>query len=66
MFELTTGNLDHELRERKIADGLRRRQLFAGPATTTQPATTRIAATATRRTPKAPSAPVATRATAQR
>ena len=29
MFELTTSNLDQELREQKIADGLRRRQLLA-------------------------------------
>ena len=66
MFELTTSNLDQELRERKIADGLRRRHLLAGPATTTQPATTQIAATTTRPTPKAPSALVGTQAAAQR
>jgi hypothetical protein len=28
MFELTTSNLDQELREQKIADGLRRRELL--------------------------------------
>jgi len=53
MFELTTSNLDQELREQKIADGLRRRQLLTTtdmrsgvmPTTPTTPAAPRTAGT---------------------
>jgi hypothetical protein len=66
MFELTTSNLDQELREQKIADGLRRRQLLA----TNETQTAGVHGTATAATRTADTAPTARlgarRATVQR
>ena len=64
MFELTTSNLDQDIREQKIADGLRRRQLL-------ESATVRPVASLTTATPRtadtAPTASLGTRrAAAQR
>jgi hypothetical protein len=65
MFELTTSNLDQELREQKIAEGLRRRALLeANVQAAATPQTTTTASTRTAG-PKA-AAGLGTRAAAQR
>lgn len=63
MFELTTSNLDHELREQKIAEDLRRRELMA---TATSDATRPTTTSATPRVRAQAGAPATRRATAQR
>ena len=66
MFELTTSNLDQELREQKIADGLRRRQLLETTETRSAAAQMTVAA-APRTIDAAPTARFdARRAAAQR
>lgn len=64
MFELTTSNLDQELREEQIADGLRRRQLLAAARTTVTEPTRGPGAARTQG--REASTGVARRATAQR
>ena len=51
MFELTTSNLDQEIREQKIADGLRRRELLGSPKAAAIPETAIVPARSTGRAP---------------